>query len=60
MLEGWPSGLRRTPGKRVYPNRVTGVRIPFLPPQFRLKSLVTVHIEVVGNTARNNIYSINM
>jgi hypothetical protein len=30
-MEGWPSGLRRTPGKRVGSN-VSGVQIPFLPP----------------------------
>lgn len=30
-LEGWPSGLRRTPGKRVHGN-VSGVRIPVPPP----------------------------
>ena len=29
--EGWPSGLRRTPGKRVH-RKVSGVRIPLPPP----------------------------
>lgn len=29
--EGWPSGLRRTPGKRVH-RKVSGVRIPVPPP----------------------------
>src|SRR5215470_13923869 len=31
-LEGWPSGLRRTLGKRVYGKTVPWVRIPLLPP----------------------------
>ncbi len=30
--EGWPSGLRRTPGERVYLSRVSWVRIPPPPP----------------------------
>src|SRR6185295_13182783 len=30
--ERWPSGLRRTLGKRVYVNRVPWVRIPLSPP----------------------------
>ncbi len=31
LSENWPSGLRRTLGKRVYPKRVSGVRIPHSP-----------------------------
>ena len=31
--ERWPSGLRRTLGKRVYSKRVTRVRIPVSPQQ---------------------------
>ena len=31
-MERWPSGLRRTLGKRVYVNRVPWVRIPLSPP----------------------------
>ncbi|CAH2604893.1 protein of unknown function [Rhodovastum atsumiense] len=33
-LEGWPSGLRRTLGKRVCVNSVPWVRIPLPPPAF--------------------------
>ena len=33
--ERWPSGLRRTLGKRVYSKRVSGVRIPVSPQQTR-------------------------
>jgi pimeloyl-ACP methyl ester carboxylesterase len=32
--ERWPSGLRRTPAKRVYPKRVPRVQIPPSPPFF--------------------------
>src|SRR6266508_3232719 len=32
LLEGWPSGLRRTLGKRVYGKTVSWVRIPLPPP----------------------------
>src|SRR5262245_49422108 len=35
--DGWPSGLRRTPGKRVYVTSVTRVRIP--PHPFALSSV---------------------
>ena len=35
--DGWPSGLRRTPGKRVYVKSVTWVRIP--PHPFALSSV---------------------
>ena len=31
-MERWPSGLRRTPGKRVH-RKVSGVRIPVSPPE---------------------------
>ena len=34
VLERWPSGLRRTPGKRVY-RKVTRVRIPVSPQEWR-------------------------
>lgn len=37
-MEGWPSGLRRTPGKRVDSN-VSGVRIPVPPPTFLVRSV---------------------
>ena len=33
--EGWPSGLRRTPGKRVH-RKVSGVRIPLPPPPYAI------------------------
>src|SRR4029077_10285132 len=33
--ERWPSGLRRTLGKRVYVNSVPWVRIPLSPPTLR-------------------------
>src|SRR5579859_5637685 len=33
-MERWPSGRRRTPGKRVGSKRVSRVRIPFSPPFF--------------------------
>jgi hypothetical protein len=32
LTERWPSGLRRTPAKRVYPKRVPRVQIPLSPP----------------------------
>ena len=32
VLVGWPSGLRRTPGKCVYVNSVPRVQIPIPPP----------------------------
>jgi hypothetical protein len=32
LSERWPSGLRRTPAKRVYPKRVPRVQIPLSPP----------------------------
>ena len=32
VTERWPSGLRRTPAKRVYPKRVPRVQIPLSPP----------------------------
>ena len=32
VLVGWPSGLRRTPGKCVYVNSVPRVQIPISPP----------------------------
>ncbi len=38
-MEGWPSGLRRTPGKRVGSN-VSRVRIPFPPPVFWIALLI--------------------
>ncbi len=31
FMDRWPSGLRRTPGKRVHGN-VSGVQIPLYPP----------------------------
>ena len=36
-MEGWPSGRRRTPGKRVGSN-VSGVRIPLLPPRYAFRA----------------------
>ncbi|CAK1765047.1 hypothetical protein VCRA2123O444_150058 [Vibrio crassostreae] len=35
FVEGWLSGLRRSPGKRVYVYSVSGVQIPILPPLFK-------------------------
>ena len=32
IMESWPSGRRRTPGKCVDPKRVSRVRIPNSPP----------------------------
>lgn len=40
-MEKWPSGLRRSPGKRVHGN-VSGVRIPSSPPYpLLLKALLS-------------------
>ncbi len=39
FTERWPSGRRRTPGKRVGSKRVSRVRIPFSPPLFSFPKL---------------------
>ena len=39
-IERWPSGLRRTLGKRVYVNSVSRVRIPSPPPFPRIFSVL--------------------
>ena len=38
IVERCPSGLRSTPGKRVYANRVPRVRIPLSPPPYVLRT----------------------
>jgi hypothetical protein len=44
ITEGWPSGLRRPLGKRVYGN-VTWVRIPS-PPPFETKPVGTFGVQI--------------
>ena len=39
--DGWPSGLRRTPGKCVYVNSVPWVRIPPRPSEHKIRSTVS-------------------
>src|SRR5206468_10561657 len=42
VTERWPSGLRRTPAKRVYPKRVPRVQIPLSPPaSFKIADFIS-------------------
>lgn len=45
-LERWLSGLKRTPGKREYPTKVPGVRIPPSPPIFNQLHSGTISFRV--------------
>ncbi len=50
-LERWPSGLRRTLGKRVYVNSVPWVRIPLSPPPLAAASIQERRQAVSGLSA---------
>ena len=43
-MEGWPSGLRRTPGKRVEVNASPGFEYPSLRHFFPIKKIVDVYV----------------
>ena len=47
--ERWPSGLRRTPAKRVYPKRVPRVQIPLSPPNLFCKNINFARRRIVSS-----------
>ncbi len=47
--ERWPSGRRRTPGKCVYGNPVSRVRIPFSPPYLKFSTSIDTTLSSYGH-----------
>jgi hypothetical protein len=55
LTERWPSGLRRTPAKRVYPKRVPRVQIPLSPPLTRQSARSSI-----GQSTRLRIWGLGV